>query len=247
MEMTTQATDAQEFEELDVEAFAKENPADREKPHARSYIIRIDRERERVSEPSLTGAQILALVGKTPESHKLFQKFRGGEVKVIEPEERVSFIKPGVERFQTIPKDTTEGAPASELRRHFQLPEVDCEYLDRRGLLWEAVLDRNARWVLVHRYPLVGGYNHANASVGLELSQSYPDTQIDMVYFYPQLARVDGKPIRQLRDRSFDGKVWQRWSRHRTKANPWRRGYDCLETHLLLIEEWLEREQRRAA
>jgi hypothetical protein len=99
-----------ELEELDVEAFAKANAPDQKKPHARFYIIRIDRETKRISESSLNGQQILALVNKSPESHKLFQKFRGGHIDVIEPQEIVSFVKPGVERFQTIPKDTTEGS-----------------------------------------------------------------------------------------------------------------------------------------
>jgi hypothetical protein len=82
---------------------------DATKPHARFYLIRVDRELLRVRESSLTGRQILALVGKTPETHKLFQKFWDGRVEVVEPEESVSFEAPGVERFQTIPKDTTEG------------------------------------------------------------------------------------------------------------------------------------------
>ena len=34
---------------------------------------------------------------------------------------------------------------------------------------------------------------------------------------------------------------------HRTNENPWRRGYDCIETHLLLVNEWLARELRGAA
>ncbi len=99
-----------ELEELDVEAFAKSNPVDREKPRAAVYIIRIDRDIKQVRESSLTGKQILALVSKTPETHKLFQKFRDRPPDVVTPEEVVSFRKPGVERFQTIPKDTTEGA-----------------------------------------------------------------------------------------------------------------------------------------
>lgn len=99
---------AAELEELDVEAFAKQHPADH-KPCARFYMVRIDRDKKRVSEPELNGIQILALVDKTPETHKLFQKFHGGQPKPIEPGEVVSFVKPGVERFQTIPKDTTEG------------------------------------------------------------------------------------------------------------------------------------------
>ena len=109
MEANENAAEAVDRKELDVEGFAKENP-DHEKPCAHFYIIRIDREKRRVREPELNGTQILALVDKTPETHKLFQKHCGGQVKPIEPCEVVSFVQPGVERFQTIPKDTTEGA-----------------------------------------------------------------------------------------------------------------------------------------
>ena len=110
MENLTEDNHPPELEELDVETFAKTNPPTKEKPHARFYIIRIDRETKRVKESSLTGEQILQLVNKTPQTHKLFQKFRGGQTVVVEPQEVISFIQAGVERFQTIPKDTTEGA-----------------------------------------------------------------------------------------------------------------------------------------
>jgi Multiubiquitin len=110
METIENANEVAELEELDIEVFAKAHPEDRKKPPARVYIIRIDRERRRVRESELNGTQILALVDKTPETHKLFQKFRGGQTEVIEPCEVVSFVEPGIERFQTIPKDTTEGA-----------------------------------------------------------------------------------------------------------------------------------------
>lgn len=134
-----------------------------------------------------------------------------------------------------------------ERRRHFSLLEYDLEFLERRGLPWEAVLDGAVRWVVLHEHPVLDGYDHRAVSAALQLSPSYPDTQIDMVYFYPHLSRINGKGIGQLSNHIFDGKAWQRWSRHRTDANPWRRGYDCIETHVLLVEEWLEREVRRAA
>lgn len=98
-----------DIEELDVEEFAQGHTDDCHKPPARFYIIRIDREKKRVAETQLTGAEILALVDKTSETHKLFQKFRGGRTEHVEPSENVSFVAPGVERFQTIPMDTTEG------------------------------------------------------------------------------------------------------------------------------------------
>lgn len=110
METNKNVSEVVELEEVDVEAFAKDNPPDCGKPNARFYIIRIDRERRRVPKSSLNGTEILALVNKTPETHKLFQKFCGGQTEVVEPCEEVSFVRPGVERFQTIPKDTTEGA-----------------------------------------------------------------------------------------------------------------------------------------
>ena len=107
--METNTVEITDCEELDIEAFAKEYP-DLEKPPAGVYIIRVDRERKRVQEPELPGIKILALVDKTPDTHKLFQKFHGGKTKFIEPDEVVSFLKQGIERFQTIPKDTTEGS-----------------------------------------------------------------------------------------------------------------------------------------
>jgi hypothetical protein len=134
-----------------------------------------------------------------------------------------------------------------DIRRQFELLEQDRGYLDERNLVWETVIDGSLRWILLQDYHIIDGYNNRNANIALELPQSYPDTQIDMAYFFPHLTRLDGKGIRQLADRSIDGRVWQRWSRHRTQANPWRRGYDCIETHLLLVEEWLERELRDTA
>lgn len=97
-----------ELEVLDIEAFTKEHPG-HVKPHARGYVIRVDRETKTVNVPSMKGRQILALVGKTPETHKLFQKHHGSQPEVVGPDDTVSFTKPGIERFQTIPKDTTDG------------------------------------------------------------------------------------------------------------------------------------------
>lgn len=134
-----------------------------------------------------------------------------------------------------------------EFRRQFELPGLDLEYLKRRGLPWEAVIEGSVRWVLLHEHPVPTGYNRTAVSAALQLSASYPDTQIDMVYFYPHLSQTNGISVPQVSNLNFDGKTWQRWSRHRTAANPWRRGYDCIETHVLLVDEWLERELRRAA
>jgi len=135
----------------------------------------------------------------------------------------------------------------SDVRRQFQLPDADAELLDSRGLVWEAVVDGGVQWVVVHDYPLPPGYTATCANVALQIPASYPDVQIDMVYFCPDLARMDGTAIGRTSQQNIGGKRWQRWSRHRTRENPWRRGLDCVETHLWLVDEWLLREHRRAA
>jgi hypothetical protein len=67
-----------------------------------------------------------------------------------------------------------------------------------------------------------------------------------MVYFYPALARTDGIRIGATETvQLIDGKGFQRWSRHRTPQNPWRVGHDNLGTHIILIEDWLEREFKK--
>jgi len=103
MESDENAVQKDGLEELDIEAFAKEHPAERRKPCARFYIIRIDRERKRVPEPELTGTLILALVGKTPQTHKLFQKFRGGRTEVVEPGDVVQERGEGARGLGVVP------------------------------------------------------------------------------------------------------------------------------------------------
>lgn len=128
------------------------------------------------------------------------------------------------------------------MRRQFQLIEEDEQCLAARGLKWESVVESNSKWLIVHEYPILEGYNHRIALVALRIPPSYPDDQIDMVYFFPALALVSGRTIKQLTPHSLDGKQYQRWSRHRTPANPWRPGLDNVCTHLLQVDSWLQRE-----
>lgn len=137
------------------------------------------------------------------------------------------------------------------MRRDFQLPEEDAEYVESLGRPWETVKEKvqngETLWLIVHGWPVPPGYNHATAIAGLILPASYPDGQIDMVYFCPHLGLSCGKGINNLTPRQFDGKDWQQWSRHRTAENPWRAGVDNVATHFLLVDYWLNRELARCA
>jgi hypothetical protein len=128
------------------------------------------------------------------------------------------------------------------MRRQFLLPEADEDYLNACGLEWETIIESSWRWLLLHGYPLPHGYNVSKATAAVSISAGYPDAQLDMVYFHPPLTRLDGGAIGALSSQTIDGKSFQRWSRHRTGANPWRPGEDDLSSHLALVRHWLERE-----
>ena len=128
------------------------------------------------------------------------------------------------------------------LRRDFDLPAQDEEFLEQYGHPWETVAD-GSQWVLIHEFPTHEGYNHAHVTTAIRMETGYPDAELHMVYFFPALARKDGRPIGKTEARqTICGKTYQRWSRHRTAQNPWRAGFDRLETHVYLIEDWLARE-----
>lgn len=129
------------------------------------------------------------------------------------------------------------------LKRDFYLPEEDTEYLDATGLKWEAIKDIHGNWILIHDFSIPLGYQVSKAIAAIQISASYPMTQIDMVYFYPPLRRIDGIiiPATQATIKIL-GNDYQRWSRHRTQQNPWRSGLDNVSSHLSLVEEWLLRE-----
>jgi hypothetical protein len=128
------------------------------------------------------------------------------------------------------------------LRRQFDLPPDDVKFLDDYGLPWEAIVD-GSPWILIHEFPAPPGYNHAKVTAAIRIETGYPNTELNMVYFFPTLARRDGQAIKATdAPQSLDGKTYQRWSRHRTAQNPWRVGQDNIGSHIFLIEDWLERE-----
>ena len=129
------------------------------------------------------------------------------------------------------------------LRRDFDLLPQDEKFLEEYKLPWETIVD-GSQWVLIHKFLTQhDGYNHHRVTAAIRLETGYPNTALDMVYFFPALARKDGRMIGATQTtQMIDGKSYQRWSRHRTAEKPWKVGFDGLETHVYMIEDWLERE-----
>lgn len=130
------------------------------------------------------------------------------------------------------------------MRRAFQLSAIDQRFLDGTYPSWEAIIVGNSQWVILNNFKVPAGFNHPSATLALLIDPMYPDVQIDMAYFKPDLARADGKGIKALSAHQLDGHTWQRWSRHR-EPNQWRPGFDNVETHLLYVTSFLELELKK--
>jgi hypothetical protein len=131
------------------------------------------------------------------------------------------------------------------IRREFDLPEEDIEYLNARGFPWETISDESGLWLLINDFPIPDGYKTSIAQVAIKIPSDYLMSGLDMVYFSPALSRTDEITIPATEAKeNINNLTFQRWSRHRTAENPWRPGLDNIATHLSLVEEWLLREFR---
>lgn len=208
------------------------------------YKIQIDKQHYDVQAPTITGRALLELAGKTPiEQFALYLKVQGGQPQRLQLNEEIDLRAPGTEKFLTLPLDQTEGLGT---RQEFALPADDMQWLNATGLQYELVAEDGALRVVLYDFPVPVGYNLSKVAVNVRIDSGYPDIQIDMAYFFPTLQRLDGRSIDSTSTDAFDGKTWQRWSRHRTGANPWRPGVDNLSTHMAAVEEWLARELKKA-
>lgn len=123
------------------------------------------------------------------------------------------------------------------LRREFDLPEEDVEYLNANQYEWETIRT-GGFWLLIHNFHIPDGYNVSSAKIAIDLTH-YSPGPIDMVYVNPSLSRTDNKVINQVECiQLIDEIPFQRWSRHYT----WDNDKCNLITHLFNIEEWFLRE-----
>lgn len=211
-----------------------------------TFKFKVDKDFHTTDQQVLTGRQILELAGKSPEKYLLILK--GKTKDAIGPDDSVDLSEPGVEVFRTIARECKEGLDELPPRRQFDLPAQDAAFLDSSGLRWETVMDGNVLGVIIYGYPIPAGYDVASADIYIRLSDQYPDNELDMVYVSPSLLLKSGKGINKLSNASFDGRNWQRWSRHRiNKAQAWDPALDGIQSHLVLVNDWFTAEVRKCA
>ena len=119
------------------------------------------------------------------------------------------------------------------------LTEVDKKYLEAEGFRYEAIADGQMIALIIYGYEPPAGYQPNTVDLLLRLAAGFPDAAPDMFWTYPVVSYVGGGIPPATQDRlDFNGRVWQRWSRH--LAIGWRPGIDNLQTYLRLIRTDLE-------
>ncbi|TAL64475.1 MAG: hypothetical protein EPN88_10915 [Bacteroidetes bacterium] len=119
----------------------------------------------------------------------------------------------------------------------FSLPEFDRDYLVDKGFQFEEKIDAGRNGLIIRNWVLPDGkYTIKTADLLIIIPQGYPEVRPDMWYFSPELLlKLGNRQPRQTQAKiNFEGRSWQRWSRH-FPANEWRSGIDGIHTYIKKI------------
>lgn len=126
------------------------------------------------------------------------------------------------------------------------LSEGDAGYLQARGFDHEVISEDQMFSLIIAGYELPAGYEPSVVDLLLRLPGGFPDAAPDMFWTHPIVSYAGGgvPPASDVR-LDYEGRTWQRWSRHLALA--WRPGIDNLQTYLRLIRTDLEKAVMAAA
>lgn len=225
------------LETVDIEEYGKHC---KDVPPAKHYLVKVDKEKFIWDQPTISAEQLIKFIHSVNPGNYNLVKFMGNSPKPVPVPftATVNLLECCLLRFVVQPKTQNDGLGS------FSLPEEDADYLNALGLTWETVNESNLLWVLIHDYTLPAGYQVSTCSVALQIPPSYPAAEIDMAYFHPPLTKQSGRAISAISPQVITGKTFQRWSRHR-QPGEWKPGIDCIGTHLLLVNNWLENDLNR--
>jgi Prokaryotic E2 family E/Multiubiquitin len=203
------------------------------------WLLRIQGVLLEYGEPTVKVADAMKRAGFDPtKAWHIYLIVAGQPKQEVTADYVVDLRTPGIEKIRLMQRNVNNGeGPTAQLSRDFALLEADVAYLNALGLPWETVIDQQRRWLLIHGYKPMGGYQPAATVLALDIPIDYPAAQIDMFYFSPWVARADQREIPSTQIRVvIRGVEYQGWSRHRTPAAPWDPNSDNVATHLALVE-----------
>ena len=197
----------------------------------RLFKFTIDNRQMEWGKPLISGLIVrrLAAVG---DDYAVYLEVRGGQDREINDTDIIDLSKPGIERFITLIKETTEGLTA--------LPSMDRTYLADHAIAHEVVSDGAQVGVVLKGVPLpTGKFDHEKADLLILLPGGYPDAGPDMFFLFPwaRLIAANRYPTCADVPHMFGGKRWQRWSRH---SEAWRPGIDGLHTMIARAQHAIE-------
>lgn len=195
-------------------------------------------------QPTIIARDALIAAGFNPDKGWiLVLKVKGEPKQTIAMDDVIDLRKPGIEKLRLTPAEINNGEAVVTFSQDFSLLEKDSTYLNQQNYDWETRLAGARRWLIIHGYPLPGGYNHEQINLAVEIPTMYPDAQLDMFYVYPALTLNNGQIIPQTEcQETILGNAYQRWSRHLNGATRWNPQTDSVTTHLAVVEESLLRE-----
>jgi hypothetical protein len=120
------------------------------------------------------------------------------------------------------------------------MPEADREYLASKNITYVELDQGGQKAIVFSKWPLPPlRYDSDYTDVLVMLPSGYPDVSPDMFYTLPwiKLMPENRPPIKADVSFDFDGKSWQRWSRHN---NEWRPGKDGIWTMIQRIKTAIE-------
>ena len=122
-----------------------------------------------------------------------------------------------------------------------KLPLEDARFLNNAGIAYRTFDDGSGMLnVELLDFALPAGLNATQANILLRLAATYPDSPPDMWWAIPHLATVHGGTITNTEQvESYDGRSWQRWSRHLDPGS-WRPGVDSLQSYVQLLRTELK-------
>lgn len=120
------------------------------------------------------------------------------------------------------------------------LSEGDAGYLGAQGFDYQVISESQMFSLIIGGYELPVGYEPSVVDLLLRLPGGFPDAAPDMFWTHPVVSYAGGgvPPASDVR-LDYEGRTWQRWSRHLALA--WRPGIDNLQTYMRLIRTDLEK------
>lgn len=118
------------------------------------------------------------------------------------------------------------------------LPEIDRDFLHRKENSFEIIPEGGQILLIFKDYSFPPFYTPPVADLLIVIPSGYPNAPLDMFWTSPDVKLANGSyPKTADQHHQFNGKIWQRWSRHGT----WRSGIDSLKTFLASVRKEIDK------